>query len=332
MSGRTKGRALGLLALGALLLTISAPVAAGDGGRTPDLWPATPIESSHVTTAGVISALDLAAADVASLGFGTSDHTCFDVIGSAVSGFPVQGADFLALGSGATSFITLPNTSGSTSYVCGGLNQSQGNDMVQMAITLNVPTGQTSVHFDWKFFSEEYPEWVGTPFNDAFLVETPTSTFTISGISTISAPNNVAFDSAGNPITINSTGVYGMSLADAFGTTYDGATTTFTTTYPFAAGTTSITLIFSVMDLGDSIYDTMVFVDKLRFGTATGGPGTTPSEICGNGIDDDNDGLVDEGCVPVSDLSLDKDGPALVTEGGTVTYDLTVSNGGPDDA
>ena len=149
----------------------------------------------------------------------------------------------------------------------GGLNNSRGHDLFQLTLTLNVPPGATHWAVDWKFFSEEFPEFVGTIFNDAFLIETPTSNFTISGIATITAPNNVVFDPSGHLVTINTTGAFGMTAANAAGTTYDGATATLSAVVPIPAGASQITIIFSVMDLGDSIFDTTVFLDNFRFVT-----------------------------------------------------------------
>lgn len=246
--------------------------------RIPDLVDP-PIDefNSHVTNAQVISSLGLASGDVSSLSFSTSSHAGFDVFGTAASGYPTEGTDYFVMSSGSTGSALMANNSGSTSTVLAGLNQSQGNDLVQMTLVLTPPTGESSISFEWKFFSEEFPEFVGTQFNDAFLVELGSSTFTITGISTITAPNNVAFDGSGNPITINTTGALGMTAANAAGTTYDGATTSLVTVVPFPSGSTSITLIFSVMDLGDSIYDTTIFLDNFTWGSGTGGPATTPT-------------------------------------------------------
>ena len=47
-------------------------------------------------------------------------------------------------------------------------------------------------------------------YNDAFIAELDNSTWTTSG-SAISAPNNFAFDSSNNVVSINSTGLGGMS-------------------------------------------------------------------------------------------------------------------------
>jgi Bacterial Ig-like domain (group 1) len=128
---------------------------------------------------------------------------------------------------------------------------------------LLVQPGANCLTFDFKFFSEEFQEFVGTQFNDAFIAELDTSNWTTSG-STISAPNNFAFDPVGNVISINAAGVTSMTAANALGTTYDGAT-------PLLSASTQVTpgahsLYLSIFDQGDQIYDSAVFLDNLRVG------------------------------------------------------------------
>lgn len=179
-------------------------------------------------------------------------------------GFPTEGKTFAAISSGVAANAILPNNSGSLSGTLGGLNNSQGNDLVQLTLTLKVPSGAEKWTVDWKFLSEEYPEWVGTQYNDTFLIETPSSTFTISGNS-VAAPNNVALDEEKHLVTVNTTGKVGMKNTNSAGTTYDGATATLTAGAPIPSGASVITIVFSIMDLGDSIYDSTVFLDNFKF-------------------------------------------------------------------
>jgi hypothetical protein len=228
-----------------------------------------------VSSEAAIAALGLDPA-TAAISFGTSDPVGYDVFTTAGSGFPTEGNSYLVLSSGCTNLTFTPNSSGSTSCTLGGLDTSAGQDLVQATVTTAVPTGAKCFLVDWKFFSDEYPEYVGTQYNDAFLMESGSSTFTISG-TTITAPDNVAYDADGQLITVNTTGVLGMTPASSAGTTYDGATTSLTTQAPLADGQTSLTLVLSVMDLGDSVLDSTVFVDNIRFsGSPCGEPITTP--------------------------------------------------------
>jgi hypothetical protein len=261
------------------------PIAAHGQERVPNLIaPDVKGINSPVTQSGVLSSMSLNASattaatessvitavgldpGATTVDFSTSSTAGFDVFTEPLSGFPTEGSTFLVISSGNTSSAPLPNTSGSTSTQLDGLNNSQGNDMVSISFVMTPPEGAQCLSFNFKFFSEEYPEFVGSSVNDTFIAETPASTFTIV-VNDVIAPNNVAFDSFGEPISINTTGVLGMSLEDAFGTTYDGATTTLNTDVPFTVDSNgNLTMIFSIMDLGDSGYDSTAFIDNFRWG------------------------------------------------------------------
>src|SRR5262249_46918077 len=107
-----------------------------------------------------------------------------------------------------------------------GGGSARGNsdfDVSILKIDLSVPPSANCVAFDFRFLSEEYPGYVGSLFNDAFVAELDSSTWTTSG-STISAPDNFAFDSSHNVVSINSTGIGGMSAANGAGTPFNGST------------------------------------------------------------------------------------------------------------
>ena len=132
-----------------------------------------------------------------------------------------------------------PNVRGNTDY-----------DVTVLKVDLDVPVGPNCLSIDFRFLSDEFPEYVSTSYNDAFIAELDTSDWTTSG-STITAPHNFAFDEAHNEISINAAGAASMSESEAAGTTYDGATPLLSASTPITSGAHSLYL--SIFDQGDHI-------------------------------------------------------------------------------
>jgi hypothetical protein len=258
---------------------------------------------AEATLSELDEAMDLPG--IVSIDLGTSSQDGVDVQFTAAGGFPTNHISYVVLSTGNASEALLPNDSSGRSFELDGLDtpgEDQGNDMVQFTLVLdtsplnpNFPDAATAVSFDWKFYSEEWPEFVNSEFNDAFLVELGSSNILLSG-NQVTAPNNIAFDENDNLITINTSGALGMRGNDPFfdcttdpditdplcdeparvaGTTYDGATPTLKTTVPIPDDATSITLIFSLFDMGGSSLDSTVFIDNLSFETTDIGGGPT---------------------------------------------------------
>ncbi len=184
------------------------------------------------------------------------------VSSTALTGFPRHGTNYGILTSGSAALADDPNNSSGSGADLDGAN-ARGDtdyDVTILKVDLNVPGGANCLAFDFRFLSEEYPEFVGTSFNDAFVAELDNSTWTTSG-STIGAPNNFAFDENGEEISINSTGAASVSAVNSGGTTYDAATQRLQAKTPITPGAHSLYL--SVFDQGDQIYDSAVFLDNL---------------------------------------------------------------------
>jgi hypothetical protein len=195
----------------------------------------------------------------------TSDPTGVGVGTSRLGRFfPRQGGSFAILSTGLATTAETPDDSQGTSGILGGLNTSQGEDMVQLRIVLAPPAGAQCLGFDFAFFSEEFPEFVGSNFNDAFLAELGGSNFQIVG-NTITAPRNFAVDPAGNLISINS--VFGVSPNTQ--STYDGATAALRAVAALnSSAFPTVELVLTIADLGDSIYDSAVMLDNFTFSTS----------------------------------------------------------------
>ena len=225
-----------------------------------------PVTNDNAGAANLAAAIAADPAVITGASFDTvTGGTPHAVADEPLSSFPTNGGTFAILTSGNAAFADDPNAAPNTSQNNGGVavRGDTDRDVTVLKIDLDVPATANCLTFDFQFYSEEYPEFVNTQYNDAFIAELDASTWTTSG-STISAPNNFAFDPLGDVISINSTGNTAMSAAAAAGTTYDGAT-------PLLSASTQVTpgahsLYLSIFDQGDQIYDSAVFVDNLVVG------------------------------------------------------------------
>jgi hypothetical protein len=183
---------------------------------------------------------------------------------TGLAGFPTNGSSFAMLSTGNASLADNPNNAPDSGSESRGPAIRGARDVVIMRVDLKVPAGANCLSFDFRFLSEEYPEFVGDAFNDAFIAELGHSTWTAATKDdpTIKAPDNFAVDSTGAAIRINKVGVSTMRSAYAKGTTYDGATRRLRASTRIKPGNRRLYL--SIFDQGDRIYDSAVFLDNLR--------------------------------------------------------------------
>jgi len=188
---------------------------------------------------------------------------------SQLAGFPTGGdPEFAILSTGEVRSADDPNDEDNTSEVLLFSLPHRGlaNDVTTLAVPFTVPAEANCVSFDYKFLSEEFPEFVNRGFNDAFIAELDNTTWTVTGEEfgpqTINAPNDIAAPK-GDLVSVDTVGPTSVSEADAAGTTYDAATPVLTTKAQVTPG--NHTLFLSVFDMTDRIYDSTVFVDNLRF-------------------------------------------------------------------
>ncbi len=156
------------------------------------------------------------------------------------------------------------------------LVDGQTFDAVALTLTFTSDSSVKGVTFDFLFGSEEFPEFVNTMFNDDFGVF-------LDG-------QNISFDQNGNPISVNNNffelnndiwnpgnpataGKLQVSLPFE----YDGLTPLLTTSKALKPGTH--TLKFVIGDTGDSIYDSVVYLSKLRFKLETEGTGKSQKPL-----------------------------------------------------
>lgn len=167
------------------------------------------------------------------------------------------------------------------------------NDMVVLKLQVRAPANAQGFSFDFNFFSGEWPEYVCTRYNDAFIA------FLTSEAFNGGKPDNISFDSQNNPVSVNNgffdrctpnaqTGCRGTVtktascaggvaelLGTGFGepaaafcggaqTTPGGATGWLTTKAPVKGGEV-FTLEFMIWDTGDHYLDSSVLLDNFKW-------------------------------------------------------------------
>lgn len=152
---------------------------------------------------------------------------------------------------------------------------SSGNDYTELRFVLQVPPDVTSFSYDFAFFSTEYPDYYGSSFNDMYIGWLESEKWT----------GNISFDNQGNPISLNAGFLEFKDDADGLnpipqfqGTCMrqHAGTNWLTTTAGVTPGET-ITVVFAIMDLSDSILDSYAFIDNFKWGCEpTGKPQTMP--------------------------------------------------------
>lgn len=242
---------------------------------------------------------------------------------TALSGFPVSGSTFGVLSTGLLESVPHPGTYADTSLLGNAVRGDTDRDVTVLRVDMDVPAGANCLSFDFKFLSEEYPVYVGTAYNDAFVAELNQSTWTTENTQIV-APDNFAFDQDGEVVSINSTGLGGMTPESGAGTAFDGgmeggefvdlngaATVRLAASTEISPGANALYL--SIFDQGDRALDSVVFVDNLRAGyTPDPGANCVPGAV-----------------VVTHDLLLEPDtGTAPVGGSHTVTATLTASDGG----
>jgi hypothetical protein len=182
-----------------------------------------------------------------------------------VAKFPRRGSHFSILSTGNALAAKRKNKSERTGTDNNGPTLRGTRDAVMFRVKFRAPKGSNCAWFNFKFLSEEFPEFVDSEFNDAFIAELDKSTWDSNrGNPVINSPRNFAKDSNGNPIRVNTVGNAAVKRKRAKGTTYDAATRTLRASTKIDPG--KHTLYLSIFDQGDRQYDSAVFLDGLRFG------------------------------------------------------------------
>ena len=137
-------------------------------------------------------------------------------------------------------------------------NLAVGQIGSSLAQTFTVPRGVGILSFDFNFVSEEFPEWVGSQYNDAFtaVITTPNGETTFAQTSVNAAQNVGLIGDCNFPGGDATCGQTGWLQGTVNLTPFSGI-----------GAPINVNLVFSALDAGDNIYDTHVLVDNMRFST-----------------------------------------------------------------
>jgi hypothetical protein len=251
-----------------------------DGARATDI--ADTAGALLMAQAMAASPASVLSATLESDGTGDTHHAAVMSYASPMAQFPSSGSSFMMIGSGETNLANdtsiRSQTSTSTFLQSSGItgsptdvmntNEGFGNDLSGLTAMFSIPDGSGIPCFtvDLKFLSEEFPEYVGSAFND-FVTgrinndNAPTVDVSVPTAPKPVAPGNFIRDANGNPVTVNNN--YAASPANSSGTMYDQATPTLRAKTPVPEGD-SFEFTVYVADAGDNAYDTMVFLDNAR--------------------------------------------------------------------
>lgn len=185
------------------------------------------------------------------------------IVKGGLGGFPLSGKKFGILSTGSVELANHKNNSPHTSRNDGGPRLRGARDLTIMRIALLVPKEADCLSIRFRFLTEEFPEYVGSEFNDFFIAELDHTSWDAGSRTdpTITAPRNFAFDSEHNVISVNAAGAATVTQERAKGTTYDGGTRILRASTKVTPG--SHRLYLSLADQRDRIYDSTVLLDKL---------------------------------------------------------------------
>lgn len=148
----------------------------------------------------------------------------------------------------------------------------RANDLQELRIKTKVPSWARSLTYDFAFLTTEYPGYYKNAFNDLFIAWLESKSWT----------GNISFDKKGSPISLNAgfldyrdarQGVIndpecatGCTAKELEGTCMKGhAATRWLSTKVGVTPGEEIELVFTIVDLGDSMMDSYVLLDNFRW-------------------------------------------------------------------
>lgn len=175
---------------------------------------------------------------------------------------------------------TFPRSEKADGVEC--LTPSTAYDGIGLKVQLTVPQGATGLSFDWNFYTEDYPDWVCSPYTDTAAVMLAGQDIMLDG----SVPQPQAIDVNSVYVQVCENGAWGAggggpsgsritctSPGELAGTGFDqpraqndeGAATGWRTTDHSVTGGQQIALVFTIWDAGDGTHDSTVLFDNFRW-------------------------------------------------------------------
>ena len=264
----------------AVLVAAGLLVAAGSAGAA-----VTPSRDANAVAAAIPAAgMSIGAASFLAI---PPNGNPAGVSDSPIAPFPADGPTYAVLSTGDVTLSDQADQAGVfASADDGGAEAPAGRgdtarDVTVLAIPINVPAGANCLSFDFRFLSEEYPDFINSQFNDAFIAELDSSTWVSSGSVIGGLENDFALDATGAPLTVHSAQA-GLSEPNGAGTPYGGASAPLRAKTAVTPG--AHTVILSVLDLNDNAYDTAVFADALRTSNESAATCVRGSQAIGPGL------------------------------------------------
>jgi pimeloyl-ACP methyl ester carboxylesterase len=207
-------------------------------------------------------------------------------------------------------------------------------DSVTLTLVLDVPEGSTRLAFDYNFLSAEFPDFIGSAFNDTFRADVSDAngsrTVALASVNSsffFAASGSRAGGSGFDIFTEDPSGVdtsFGGGLPDA------GLTDWQSVNVPIAGGG-PLTLTFNVRDLGDGILDSAVVIDNVVI-TSLEAVDPNPDLLDGDEVSSDPEDLA-AGGAPVGGAAADGVTRVLLRTavGSSGSVEFSIDGNAPED-
>jgi len=208
----------------------------------------------------------------------TMGHRQSTVISSRGNLIPTDGPSFALLSTGRADLVIATSNGLNPGNERGNwfLGGQYGNprDEANLQLQLHVPDYMHYLYYDVQFFTVEYPEYVGTQYNDQLTISVNSPSKGISSYIINVNGGDFVFNAKDAPLlgtgydlfaqSGNPDGVDWLQTTPNTNGADAGATALVGREHPVSPGEI-VTITFDIKDVGDNQFDSMAFIDNLRF-------------------------------------------------------------------